>query len=86
MIAPTATLFRIGLAVRSGGTDIRDSGDTVGAAKTGEPVQIEHTHRRGDVGGMTKLSEVTDQWNEHHPDIRIKAAKLVGEARATLAG
>ena len=49
-------------------------------AGNGAPVTIEYLHRLPDGEGMTKVSQLVDQWNKANPDIQVKATKFDGKA------
>lgn len=57
-----------------------DSGKT-DAPKADGPVTIKYLHRLPDGEGMTKISELADQWNKEHPDIQVEATKFDGKAQ-----
>ena len=49
-------------------------------AGNGAPVTIEYLHRLPDGEGMTKVSQLVDQWNKANPGIQVKATKFDGKA------
>lgn len=82
-----AALFSIGLAGCGNGATETQSGsagsDTPASADAPAAegaVQIEYIHRLPDGEGMTKVSELVDQWNKEHPEIQVTATKFDGKA------
>lgn len=53
-----------------------------GAAQ--EPVSISYLHRLPDGDGMTKVAELTEQWNKENPNIQVTATKFDGAAAEML--
>ncbi|WP_298037577.1 ABC transporter substrate-binding protein [uncultured Microbacterium sp.] len=46
----------------------------------GEPITIEYMHRLDNGENMATVAEITERWNEEHPDIQVKTTKFDGAA------
>lgn len=77
----TASLASLALAGCSNGASSTDASASGAAASDGGAITIEYIHRLPDGEGMTKISELADQWNAEHPDIQVKATKFDGKAQ-----
>lgn len=73
-----ASLATLALAGCSNGSSQTPS--TQSAGSSDGPVTIEYFHRLPDGDNMTKVSELTAQWNAEHPDIQVTATKFDGKA------
>lgn len=82
-VAATAVaMMGMGLAACSTGTT---GGETAASGAesttaTTEAVSFTYMHRLPDGEGMTKISELADQWNAENPDIQVTAVKFDGKA------
>ncbi len=76
-----ALALGLGACSSGGGTTTGGTAESGGEeAASGEAVEITYLHRLPDGEGMTKISEIVDQWNAENPDIKVTSVKFDGMA------
>lgn len=66
--------FGLAACGAAGGNDSNDD------AATGDAITIEYMHRLDNGADMATVAEITETWNEEHPDIQVKTTKFDGAA------
>ncbi|WP_099331626.1 ABC transporter substrate-binding protein [Actinomyces minihominis] len=76
-----ALALGLGACSSGGGTATDGTAESGGEeAPSGEVVEITYMHRLPDGEGMTKVSEIVDQWNAENPDVKVTSVKFDGAA------
>ncbi|MGO2745705.1 ABC transporter substrate-binding protein [Microbacterium sp.] len=79
-IIRTAALVTVGAISAFGLAACSSSSDNAGASSDGEPVTIEYMHRLDNGADMATVEEITQRWNDEHPEIQVKTTKFDGAA------
>ncbi|MGL3149121.1 ABC transporter substrate-binding protein [Microbacterium sp. A82] len=76
-VVAVGAMSAFGLAACSSADTGNGSG---GNTAEGESITIEYMHRLDNGADMATVAEITERWNEEHPDIQVKTTKFDGAA------
>ncbi|MGM7667770.1 ABC transporter substrate-binding protein [Microbacterium sp. A93] len=79
-ITRTAAVVTVGAISAFGLAACSSADDTGSDNSAGESITIEYMHRLDNGADMTTVAEITERWNEEHPDIQVKTTKFDGAA------
>lgn len=79
-IIRTAAVITVGAISAFGLAACSSSSDNAGAGSYGDPVTIEYMHRLDNGADMATVEEITQRWNDEHPEIQVKTTKFDGAA------
>lgn len=78
-IIRTAAVVAVG-ALSAFGLAACSTAEDNGGTADGEPVTIEYMHRLDNGADMATVAEITERWNEEHPEIQVETTKFDGAA------
>ncbi|MGP6170212.1 ABC transporter substrate-binding protein [Microbacterium sp. A196] len=78
-IIRTAAVVTVGAISAFGLAACSTSSDNAGSSSD-ESVTIEYMHRLDNGADMATVAEITERWNEEHPEIQVKTTKFDGAA------